>query len=71
MCSICLQTPCSPRCPNASEPEPMHVCKECGYGIYSGDKYADIDGDYYCEYCLNSMAPETLLSILGYEMETA
>lgn len=71
MCEVCRQTPCHPRCPNAPEPTPVYECSECGYGIYEGDKYAEIDGKYYCEECLDDMTAETLLALMGYEMETA
>ena len=71
MCEVCRQTPCHPRCPNAPEPTPVYECSECGYGIYDGDKYAEIDGKYYCEECLDDMAAETLLALMGYEMEAA
>ena len=71
MCEVCRQTPCHPRCPNAPDPVPVHKCVECGDGIFDGDRYVEINGKFYCEWCLDDMAAETLLSLCGYEMETA
>ncbi len=71
MCMVCRHSPCLPQCPNVPEPVKIHTCKECGDGIYAGDRFAEIEGSYYCESCLDDMAAETLLSLMGYEMETA
>lgn len=71
MCSICGHNPCLPGCPNAPEPKAVHRCSECGDGIYEGDRYLEVGGDFYCEYCLDDMSKETLLDICGYEMKTA
>ena len=49
MCSVCRRNPCAAGCPNAEEPKPIHICKECGYGIYEGDHYYDGPDGYYCE----------------------
>lgn len=71
MCAVCLQNPCHPRCPNAPEPEPIRICKECGYGIYEGDRYFDTGTGWICNECLEDMSVETLLSLAGEKLETA
>ena len=53
MCSICRQTPCHPRCPNAPEPPSFGKCVKCNTKILDGDDYYDIDGEYYCEDCIH------------------
>lgn len=54
MCEVCRQYPCDPRCPNAPEPPIFAKCEECGYEIYDGDTYYEIDGKNYCEACVAS-----------------
>ena len=55
MCSVCLQDPCDPRCPNAEPERPALTCDSCGRTIYEGDDfYRDVDGDDLCEDCFNS-----------------
>lgn len=54
MCEICRRTPCHPSCPNAPEPSIFDHCVECGYEIYDGDEYYEIDGKKYCEACVGS-----------------
>lgn len=54
MCSICRQTPCSSRCPNAPEPLVFGRCVKCKTKIYDGDDYYNIDGEYYCEDCIDN-----------------
>lgn len=71
MCSVCRQTPCNPSCPNAPEPIPVHTCVECGFGIYAGDKFWDSPNGPVCEDCLDDMAAETILTMLGESVETA
>lgn len=41
MCSICWQTPCHPRCPNAPEPKPAAYCRKCNEPLFIGDKQYD------------------------------
>lgn len=41
MCSICWQTPCHPRCPNAPEPKPAAYCRKCNEPLFVGDKQYD------------------------------
>ena len=54
MCDTCFCTPCHPRCPNAPEckEEPVITCDVCGKFVYDGDVYYDIDGDFWCEECI-------------------
>ena len=54
MCSLCASIPCHPRCPNADEPKVVETCICCGYDIYEGDEYYDIDGEPWCKECINS-----------------
>ena len=52
MCSLCLKTPCDSRCPNAPEPKPVVNCKECGVGIFEGERFYDSDKGPICEDCM-------------------
>lgn len=58
MCDHCLQSPCHPRCPNASEPPLFANCVGCGAEIYDGDAYYEVDGDPYCEACVHYRTAE-------------
>lgn len=71
MCSECHQSPCSPRCPNAKESAYIHKCSRCGEKIYVGEDYADINGDFYCEPCIENMPYSELVTICGGEWRTA
>ena len=71
MCSVCLRSPCDPRCPNAPEPPSVHTCKDCGEGIVSGDEFAEINGEYYHIECLENMTTRELLALLDVYTETA
>lgn len=61
MCSICLQSPCHSRCPNAPEPQPAAYCKSCGEPLYIGDKH--FDG--ICKDCLDDMGTRDWLELFG------
>lgn len=52
MCHICLQTPCHPRCPNANEPDLFALCVNCDRKIFEGDDYYELDGEPWCEDCI-------------------
>lgn len=54
MCEVCRHYPCDNRCPNAPEPPIFAHCEECGYEIYDGDEYFEIDGKHYCQECIDS-----------------
>lgn len=65
MCDLCLKSPCASGCPNTMEPDPVETCKRCGFGIYDGEEYAEIDGEFYCESCIDSMPYSELVTLLG------
>lgn len=52
MCDTCRQTPCHPQCPNAPEPTVAHECICCGRDIYEGEFYYNVDGEPWCEDCM-------------------
>lgn len=52
MCEYCRQHPCPAACPNAPAPLVFAKCSECGNEILDGEDYYDIDGDFYCEDCI-------------------
>ena len=66
MCTVCISSPCHPRCPNAPDPKPVHHCGVCNDGIYPGDEYAEVDGNITCASCLNDMTPREVLNMCGY-----
>lgn len=65
MCSICWQTPCHPRCPNAPEPEPAAYCRKCNEPLFVGDK--QYDG--ICEACIDDMNTSEWLELFGENMK--
>lgn len=69
VCEICLTHPCLRGCPNEPIVSIGH-CRRCGNDIEVGTQYLDCDG-YYCEECLDDMPMCELLSMLGYELQTA
>ena len=71
MCAECGMNPCHPRCPNAPEPEPVHTCNKCGYGIFEGDKFFHGPEGYICRECLDDMTAEEILEMLGESLRTA
>lgn len=71
MCSICMQTPCHPRCPNAPDLLPVYRCGKCSERIFEGDRYFESQEGYICEDCLNDMSSEELLELLGEDLVTA
>lgn len=71
MCSICLQNPCSSRCPNSSDPMPNKWCVHCGDGINVGDKYFGSDAGPVCKECMEGKSYEEILDIFGESMKTA
>lgn len=65
MCSICLQTPCDSRCPNALERKPALYCERCGEPLFAGDRhYSSI-----CESCLDELSTAEWLALIDAEME--
>jgi len=71
VCSVCLKSPCDPRCPNAPEPKSIYICNHCGEPIVEGEDYADVDGDYYHEECFTDCAAGILLEKYGAAIRTA
>lgn len=71
MCSICISIPCHPRCPNASEPVPVHRCEKCGEGIFAGDRYFDSKKGYICEECIVEMTADEFMELIGETFSTA
>ena len=69
MCSVCYQTPCDYRCPNALPPKSLYDCSYCKEGIVAGDKMVYINGEYYHLDCLEDMDIEELLEKLGMDVE--
>lgn len=60
MCELCWQTPCASRCPNA-EPNtetgmPPYYCSDCGSPMYAGDRAYELQGEIYCEACVEDSA---------------
>lgn len=68
MCSVCLQTPCHSRCPNAPEPEPIATCISCYKSLYEGDEYLDLPEGPICEGCVRDMNGIEILEYLGEEL---
>ena len=71
MCSLCMRTPCHPRCPNAPEPEPIMRCIECGEGIFEDDKYYDSCSGAICKECMDDKNTSELMELFGEEFSTA
>ena len=65
MCSLCLQSPCDCRCPNAKPPRSYQTCPYCEEGITLGEEYAEVNGEYFHVDCLESMGVRDLLSMFG------
>lgn len=71
MCEICKQNPCHSRCPNAPELEPTYKCVKCHEGIFSGDRFLELNSGKICMDCLEDMSVEVLLKIAGLELSAA
>ena len=37
------------------QPRKMCDCRNCGWGLYEGDEYYEIDGECYCEDCVEKL----------------
>ncbi|HBL82400.1 MAG TPA: hypothetical protein DD391_07375 [Clostridiales bacterium] len=49
MCFICRQTPCHPRCPNATPPKVRGTCADCGEDLTEDyTYYTDGNGQTFC-----------------------
>lgn len=71
MCSICLQSPCNFRCPNAAEPKAVYRCSVCGEGIYRWQKYFETVKGYICDECIEDMSATDLMEMMEERMEVA
>lgn len=70
MCDICMHSPCLSGCPNAPDPTPVAHCCSCGEPIVPGDEHAVIDGEAWCEGCLDDLPLCVLIPKLGWEWKT-
>lgn len=60
MCDICGHNICPSMCPNAEQPKVICECSECGFEIYEGDDYYEIEGKIYCETCIDGFKKEAV-----------
>ena len=53
MCEICLQNPCHPRCPNATN-RIRGICDQCGEELHESEYYYtdDMGGKYCSDDCV-------------------
>lgn len=65
MCDICMHSPCLSGCPNAPDPTPVTHCCSCGEPIIPGDEYGIIDGEAWCEDCLEDLPLCVLIACTG------
>ena len=71
MCSECKQTPCNPRCINASLPHPRCTCDLCKEGIYDGEEYLENEnGDIAHWECIEDITKREFIEWMGYEVKT-
>ena len=54
MCEICHRTPCDPRCPNSEGPRVVFTCSNCDGDIHEGDDVWNINGEPWCEECIDN-----------------
>ena len=49
ICEVCHKTPCSHRCPNASQPKIIGECAQCQEKLREDyEYYVDNSGNKYC-----------------------
>ncbi len=53
MCEVCQFVHCPGGCPNAPEPVAVACCRQCGAALYAGDDCYRIEGEYWCEECVD------------------
>ena len=71
MCSVCLNTPCHPRCPNYSPPKTTHYCSICNEGIYDGEEYFENEnGDIAHWECIEEMTRREFIEWMGYKIKS-
>lgn len=71
MCSMCLSTPCHPRCPNAKEPVPVLECAMCHEGIFEGEEYLETEDGPMCKDCVEGLSVADFMELVGEEFSTA
>ena len=71
MCEYCHRSICPSRCPNADEPKAVYHCSHCGESITVGERYAEIDGSYYHEECLDDWSTSDWLAKFDISMQEA
>ena len=69
MCSICLQTPCAPGCPNAPEPPCPFTCAYCREGIAVGEQYFAFRAKRYHRECVEDMSPKEWAEEFDVDLE--
>lgn len=65
MCELCHASPCLTGCPNAPEPKAVYHCANCSSSIIEGEGCYEIDGEIYCECCIEDMTPKGLVEMVG------
>lgn len=71
MCSVCLSTPCHPRCPNAPEPIPVYTCGWCKEPIFENDEYMETPEGPVCRDCIVEMGVLEFMEMIGEKFSTA
>lgn len=51
--------------------KPIYICADCEEGIYEGDTYVEIDGEYYHTECIEDMDIWEVLELINIRAETA
>lgn len=46
-------------------------CTACGDQIFEGDQYVELNGDIYCEACIDNMSKMDVIEAAGGEVKTA
>lgn len=65
MCAICNQFSCPEECPNGGK-DFIYRCSHCDEGIYQGEKYFKLMGEFFHKECMeDGFTPLELLSFLG------
>ena len=57
MCEVCGYAKCPAGCPNA-KPVVSCICWNCGQEIYVGDTVYEINGEIWCEHCIDQCEKE-------------
>ena len=65
MCSVCLTTPCNPRCPNAPEPVPVYTCDWCNEPIFENEEYMETPEGPVCKECIEGMSVAEFMEMTG------